>query len=326
MYNYDPAQRKKTQRMLQKMYPRTEEGFAKLMHAMLYFQYIPLYIYHMKSGVNSMMPPEIQREYKMPVGIENEVVDELVKVAVNECGRCAADISTNTYHAKVLRLEDAEQIVTLEEDLDLGTLPKNILPYDIAREAIIDCPDRIGVIDCVCRNANGHDGCFPRDVCLIIGEPWVSWAMDRDRYLNGRIITKEEALQILRECHERGNVHAGFFKDVAAGRLYSICNCCPCCCTALQAQNYIGAPMMTGSGFIAKVDNDKCKGCGMCAKKCNFLAITMEDGKPVVNEDLCKGCQACETACKFGAIKLEAMDPEVLAPLDIKALKAAQGK
>ncbi len=326
MYNYDPAQRKKTQRMLQKVFPRTEEGFAQLMHAMLYFQYIPLYIYHMKTGVNPLMPPEIQREYPYPQGIENEIVDELVKVAVNECGRNAGDVATNTYHAKVLRLEDAEQIVTLEEDLDLGTLPKNILPYSVATEAIINCPDRIGVIDCVCRNSNGHDGCYPRDVCLIIGEPWVSWAMDRDRYLNGRIISKEEALQILRECHERGNVHAGFFKDIAAGRLYSICNCCPCCCTALQAQNYIGAPMMAGSGYIAKVDNDKCKGCGLCAKKCNFLAINMVDGKPVVDEDLCRGCQACETACKSGAIKLEAMDPEVLAPLDIKVLKAAQGK
>lgn len=324
MYNYDPEVRKKSQRALQKMFPRNEEGFARLMHSMLYMQYIPLYIYYMKTGTNAMMPPEIQREYRKPVGIENEVVEELVKVAVNECGRNAGDIATNTYHAKVLRLEDAEQIINLEEDLDLGTLEKNILPYEIARDAIIDCPDRIAVIDCVCRNSNGEQGCYPRDVCFLIGEPWVTWAMDRDRYLNGRLVSKEEALKIMRECHERGNVHAGFFKDVAAGRLYSICNCCPCCCTALQAQNYIGAPMLIGSGFKAKVDMDKCKGCGICAKKCNFLAITMEDGKPVINEELCCGCEACQTFCKSDAISLEAMDPSVLAPLDIKALKAAK--
>ncbi len=327
MYNYDPEVRKKSQRALQKAFPRTESGFSSLLHGMLYMQYIPLYIYYMKSGVNAMMPPEIQRDYKKPVGIENEVVEELIKVAVNECGRLAGDISTNTYHAKVLRLEDAEQIVTLDEDLDLGTLDKNILPYDVARDAIITCPDRIAVIDCVCRNANENDGCYPRDVCFLIGEPWVSWALDRDRYLNGRVITQDEALQILKECHERGNVHAGFFKDALAGRIYSICNCCPCCCTALQAQNYLGAPMMTGSGYFAKIDTDKCTGCGLCAKKCNFLAIEMgEDKKAKVNVDLCKGCEACMTLCKFDAISMEAGDFSVNAPFDIKALKAAKAK
>lgn len=327
MYNYDPEQRKKSQRALQKMFPRTEEGYAKLMHGMLYFQYIPLYIYHMKSGVNPLMPPEIQRDYIRPVGIENEVVDELVKVSVNECGRLAGSLDTNTYHAKVLRLEDVEQIVSLEEDLDLGTLPKSIMPYEVARDAIIDSPDRIAIIDCVCRNANGADGCFPRDVCLVIGEPWVSWCMDRDRYLNGRLVTKDEALQLLRECHERGNVHAGFFKDVAAGRIYSICNCCPCCCTALQAQNYLMAPMMAGTGYIAEIDQDKCIKCGICEKKCNFLAISKDaEGAFHVEADLCRGCEACVTFCKKDAITLNLVDAEVLAPFDIKALKEAQGK
>lgn len=44
MYNYDPEVRKKSQRALQKMFPRNEEGFARLMHSMLYMQYIPLFM------------------------------------------------------------------------------------------------------------------------------------------------------------------------------------------------------------------------------------------------------------------------------------------
>ena len=326
MYNHDPKVRKKSQHMLQSMFPRTEEGFAKLIHSMLYFQYVPLYIYHMKTSTNHLMPPHIQREYQYPQGVENEIIDEYVRTASNECGAKSRSLKTNSYHAKVLRLEDAEQLVSLDEDLDLGTLPKNIMPYEVARDLIIDAPDKIAVIDCICRMANGNDGCFPRDVCLLIGDPWVTWALDRDRFLNGRLITKDEALKILRECHERGNVHAAFFKDVAAGRVYSICNCCPCCCTALQAQNYLKVPMMAGSGYIAKIDEDKCKKCGQCAKKCNFLAIKMEDGKPVVNPDLCKGCEGCLTFCKFGAITMEPGDFSVMAPMDIEVLKAQKAE
>lgn len=321
MYNPDPVARKATQRMLQKMYPRTNEGFAQLIHAQLYFQYIPLYIYYMREAMNAYLPEP--HNLIKPEGIENEVVAELVKTASNHCGAHAAKLETNTYHAKVLRLEDAEQIVTLTEDLNLGELPKTIMPYEIARNAIIDSPDRIAVIDCVCRKIRGDEGCKPLDVCLVIGEPWVSWCMDRDRYLNGRLITKEEALKILRETHERGNVHAAFFKDVAAGRLYSICNCCPCCCTALLSQNYLTAPMMAGSGYIAKIDYDKCVNCGLCEKHCNFLAIYRDkDNKVTVNEELCRGCEGCLQFCKKDAIHLELVDPTVLAPLDIKALKA----
>ncbi len=321
MYNKDPEVRKKSQRALAKAFPRTEEGFARLLHAQLYFAYIPLYVYYMRESFNNYLPePD---DLKKPEGIEFDIVDELVKTGVNECNRNVGSLMTNTYHAKVLRLEDAEQVVTLTEDLNLGELPKTIMPYEVARNAIIESPDRIAIIDCVCRTVRGDKGCQPRDVCIVIGEPWVSWCLDRDRYLNGRLVTQEEALKVLRECHERGNVHAAFFKDVAAGRLYSICNCCPCCCTALLSQNYLTAPMMAGSGYIAKIDKNKCVNCGLCEKKCNFLAIYRDAENHVqVNEDLCRGCEGCLTACRKDAIHLELVDPSVLAPLDIKALKA----
>jgi MinD superfamily P-loop ATPase len=81
--------------------------------------------------------------------------------------------------------------------------------------------------------------------------------------------------------------------------------------------------MMAGSGYIAKIDHEKCINCGLCEKKCNFLAIYRDAEKKVqVNEDLCRGCEGCLTACKKGAITLELVDPDILAPLDIKALKA----
>ena len=330
MARTDPKIMKDTQKAFTREFPRTEEGLSHLMHAQLYFRFIPLYIYHMKSMMSPFLPEE-QQEIERPKGIEFEVVDELVKCAANRCAANAASVDTNSYHAKVVRLEEAEQIFELKEDLNLGELPKTIMPYEIAREAVIKNPDRIAIIDCVCRTLRGDKGCQPRDVCIVIGEPWVSWIMARSQdydgrgnYLNAHEVTQEEALKVLRECHERGNVHAVFFKDVAAGRIYSICNCCPCCCVALQSQNYIGAPMMEGSGYKARIDTDKCIGCGMCAKKCNFMAIEIKDGKAVVDDDKCMGCEGCLQFCKKDAITLELVDPE--SPFNIKELQAKLGK
>lgn len=311
--------KKNTQRALAKAFPRTEEGFAQLMHAQLYLKYIPLYIYQMKDAINAFLPEPL--ELFLPDDPEFEAVDDLVKTAVNRTGALGADPETNVYHAKVLRLEEAEQLVTLTENLDLGELPKSIIPYEHARRILIENPTNIAVIDCVCRTLMGDKGCHPRSVCILIGDPWVDWALEREKHLNGRRITQEEALQIFRDEHERGHIHAAFFKDATAGRLYHICNCCSCCCTALHCQVYVGAPMFASSGVVAAVDNDKCAGCGACAEKCNFSAIAMNGDRPVVDAAACMGCEGCLTVCSVGALSMKAAENGIK-PMNIKELAA----
>ncbi|MBQ4110353.1 MAG: indolepyruvate ferredoxin oxidoreductase subunit alpha [Clostridia bacterium] len=50
-----------------------------------------------------------------------------------------------------------------------------------------------------------------------------------------------------------------------------------------------------------KVDANKCIGCKMCMK-IGCPAITMKDGKMVINETLCNNCGLCSNICKIGAI------------------------
>ncbi|WP_170180250.1 4Fe-4S binding protein [Desulfoglaeba alkanexedens] len=51
-----------------------------------------------------------------------------------------------------------------------------------------------------------------------------------------------------------------------------------------------------------QVDQEKCVGCGECAKACSFGAISIQNGKAVVAPQLCQGCRVCVSACPKGAI------------------------
>ena len=47
-------------------------------------------------------------------------------------------------------------------------------------------------------------------------------------------------------------------------------------------------------------DPEKCTGCGACAKICPSQAITMKDGRPVLDRKACTLCGKCENFCPAG--------------------------
>jgi ferredoxin len=120
------------------------------------------------------------------------------------------------------------------------------------------------------------DPCLPLDVCLIVGEPFAGFVAEHHPH-RCRWITADEAVEILRAEHERGHVHHAFFKDAMLDRFYAICNCCACCCGAMQAKR-TGTPMLASSGYVSLVDADLCADCGQCVEICPFAAISSGDG------------------------------------------------
>ena len=57
---------------------------------------------------------------------------------------------------------------------------------------------------------------------------------------------------------------------------------------------------------IIKIDEEKCSGCGACAKACHEGAIKMVEGKAkLTREDYCDGLGDCLPACPTGAISFE---------------------
>ena len=66
-----------------------------------------------------------------------------------------------------------------------------------------------------------------------------------------------------------------------------------------SSKEYVRSPT------IAKVDEDVCKGCGICVDACTYGAIELDTIKKVskVNEALCEGCGACAAVCPSGAMQ-----------------------
>jgi ferredoxin len=242
----------------------------------------------------------------------------LVRIFYKQNGNNAVsghDTFAEGYHGKVVPLGQANRLVTVNQAISLKNL-EHIIPYKHARDIILENPDHIVVLDCPCRAARSHP-CLPLDVCLIIGEPFARFAVEHHPH-RARWINQEIALDILQAEHERGHVHHAFFKDAMLGRFYAICNCCSCCCGAMQAWNN-GTPMLASSGYISRVDKNVCTGCGACIEFCQFKALDMIDGKVRVNEERCMGCGVCVSKCEHEA-NILVRDTGKSEPLDIQKL------
>ncbi|MFA6831011.1 MAG: ATP-binding protein [Bacteroidaceae bacterium] len=57
-------------------------------------------------------------------------------------------------------------------------------------------------------------------------------------------------------------------------------------------------------GEHPSIDPDICRGCGKCVRACHYDALSMVDGKVVLDEVSCEGCELCTRVCPFGAITM----------------------
>ena len=221
----------------------------------------------------------------------------------------------DTYHGKVVSTAAAEDLISIGEEITVQNL-EPVLPYRRAKDIVLQNPDHLVVLDCPCRSVR-TDPCYPLDVCLIVGEPFASFVLDHQPE-HARAVDLEEAVRILKEEHERGHVHHAFFKDAMLDRFYAICNCCTCCCGAMQAQRQ-GTMMLASSGYLARKDDQRCQNCGQCVEVCPFQALSWQGERVRIDEEVCLGCGICVDQCCEGALALE-LAPEKGQPLEIQRL------
>ncbi len=219
------------------------------------------------------------------------------------------------YHSKVLTEQQAQTIVTINEDIPYRDL-EQIIPYRTARNIILSAHPNITVYECGCRHAKQHP-CTPTQVCMFIGEPFASFMLEHHP-TGTKALSQAEALSLLKSEHERGHVHTAWFKNAMHDRFYVICNCCKCCCGGIEQMKRYGVSFIASSGYMAKVNEALCAACGTCMDYCPFEALSVEDFSKV-NWDKCMGCGVCVDQCPNGALSLE-LDQRKGVPLDAKDL------
>lgn len=221
----------------------------------------------------------------------------------------------DTYHGKVVPPKLAEQLVTMDQEIELRNL-EQVIPYATAKDIVMQNPRHIAVLDCPCRAARKNP-CFPLDVCMVIGDPFASMVVQHHPQ-RSRWISQEEAVTILEAEHERGHVHHAFFKDAMLGRFYAICNCCSCCCGAMQA-HFNGLPFLASSGYVIRHTEDECSQCALCVDACPFAAISLDGQSIRIDSKLCMGCGICVSHCHRGSL-IMIRDDKKCEPLDMHML------
>lgn len=217
----------------------------------------------------------------------------------------------DTYHGKVMPMPQAARLIRVERPLRVR-VPEKVLPYGLARDIVLENSEDLALLRCPCR-ASAVNPCQPLDVCIIVGQPFVDFVLEHHP-AKARRVGVDEAVEVLRAAVKRGHVSHAFFKEAMLGRYYAVCNCCPCCCGAMQAHRD-GTPMLASSGYAVRVDEGVCAGCGVCAGVCPFKAIGMEGERPVIDMELCMGCGVCAAHCAKGALSLR-LSASGLAPLE----------
>lgn len=76
---------------------------------------------------------------------------------------------------------------------------------------------------------------------------------------------------------------------------------------------------------IIRIDEEKCNGCGACARACHEGAIDMINGKAVLTrENYCDGLGDCLPNCPVGAITFEEREAPAYDEAAVKAAQAAK--
>ncbi|MFW9969606.1 MAG: ATP-binding protein [Candidatus Odinarchaeota archaeon] len=194
--------------------------------------------------------------------------------------------------------------ITVNKELDI---PEERVIATQKVEEIINKFDDIAIGHCFCRQHQDllSNPCKQTDIrenCFTFGKS-ARYVVEQGF---GRIISKDEAMTVLKASKQDGLVHKAWHphSDISREET-SICNCCKCCCGIFDWWRKGTTAMINSTNFLAKIDKNKCIGCGTCLEKCPVDAIQGDDNnKAECDSELCIGCGVCAYFCPENAILL----------------------
>jgi NAD-dependent dihydropyrimidine dehydrogenase PreA subunit len=190
--------------------------------------------------------------------------------------------------------------IVVDESLEIPE--EKILPVQKVEE-IVEKFDDIAVGHCFCRHQRDlmGDPCKQSDIrenCFTFGK---SARFTADHGF-ARLITKEEALDIIRRSDDDGLVHKAYHPHFDTTKdETSLCICCNCCCGQAGSETF----NVNATNYIALVDQEACTGCGICVEKCHTGTMQLNDEDVADVGDKCIGCGVCAYFCPEQAISLK---------------------
>ena len=186
------------------------------------------------------------------------------------------------------------------------------MPTDVMKEVIKQCDDIVIMNTCLCRTSNNCED-YPQDIgCIFLGPTsrkiprTIGYTATVEEALNH--VDKADAAG-LSHLIGRNKIDSVWMNVRPDEGLLTICHCCPCCClwkVIPELEDEIADKVSRLDGVTVKINEDNCKKCLNCIRQdCMFDAIHLENDRIVINQDACRGCGLCANVCKFDAITVD---------------------
>ncbi len=217
--------------------------------------------------------------------------------------------------------EDDEIVVipnTINVNKKIESEGSEFLPTDVIKDVIRRCDDIVIMNTCLCRTSNNCED-YPHDIgCIFLGPT----AKKIPKNIGHESTVEEALAQVdkadaagLSHIIGRNKIDTVWMNIRPGIGLLTICHCCPCCCLWKVYPNLhedINGKLEKLEGVTIKLHEENCKQCMKCLNEvCMFKAISFKDNKITIDNDNCKGCGLCVNACKFNAITIDYNDKTI---------------
>ena len=243
-------------------------------------------------GIQRKNMPQLYMAQQFVVGIWEAQVNKLSRELVEEFEEYLPSLFDPGTWRKM------PQMRTIPVEKSISVQPE-VMPYERAEE-LVRKHTTFAVSNCICRQefrilGKGCDK--PEESCLQFGLA----AQSVVHMGRGRAISREETLAILQRAEEAGLV----LQPANAKNPLFICTCCGCCCGVLRLLKRDPKPAsLVASPFVASLNPDTCKGCGICTKRCQMEALHVDNKKAILDLDRCIGCGLCVDTCVTKSLTL----------------------
>ncbi len=192
------------------------------------------------------------------------------------------------------------------------------LPTDVLKEVISKIEDIVIMDECLCRTSNDCSD-YPQDIgCIFLGPTTkkiprnICHEASVDEAL--KHVDKADAAG-LTHIIGRNKIDSIWMNVKPAEGLLTICHCCPCCClwkVIPQLDDEISDKIHKLNGVEIAIDTSKCVKCMKCLNDiCMAEAISLNNNKIRINQEKCRGCGLCVNICGQNAITLKYDDKAI---------------